>query len=307
MMLSFIVCTYNREKYIYECLKRLITNKTDTDWELIVVDNNSTDNTLSEIRRFERDYNPQNYRYVLETQQGLSYARNRGIREAKGDWLVFLDDDAFVESDYIQTLQHYIVTLPDMHAFGGKILPLFEDGRSPSWLCRWNMSWVSALDKGNRVSLMKGAEFPTGANMGIKAETARQCGLFNTTLGRTGKNLIGGEEKDYFNRIKALNGNIYYLPAIAVRHCIPLTRTTYNFIRRLGEGVGLSEQIRTLNEGKKSYLKRICAELVKWCATLLLSCYYAITLRPACGYSLLIFRYHVSKTLTLKNSNSDGC
>ena len=108
MTISFIICTYNREKYIYECLSRLAKNTVHESWEIVLVNNNSTDHTAAECERFKKDYTPKNYRYVVETQQGLSFARNRGIAEAKGEWLVFLDDDAMVETDYIAHVQKHL-------------------------------------------------------------------------------------------------------------------------------------------------------------------------------------------------------
>ena len=296
-MISVIVCTYNRDKYIYECLHRLADNHSTEQWELLLIDNNSTDLTASECHRFEEDCQPTNYRYIIERQQGLSYARNRGMQEAKGDWFVFLDDDAFVQPDYIQTLANYISSLPDMHAFGGRIMPFYEDGTAPKWLCKWNRSWLSAIDKGDNVCLFSGAEYPIGANMGIRADFAKQCGLFNTTLGRSGKNLIGGEEKDYFNRLKALDAKIYYLPDIEVEHCIPPSRTTYDYIRRLGAGIGSSERLRTLDIGKTVYAKRLCSEAVKWAGTICLATIYALSFKPDCAKSLIVFRAQVSTHL----------
>lgn len=293
-MLSVIICTYNRDKYLRETLERLAANTYRGDWELLLINNNSTDSTADICRSFAEQYPSVPFRYMVETNQGLSYARNRGMHEAKGDWLVFLDDDAFVESNYLSRLTDYISQLPDMAAFGGRIFPLFEAGTEPEWLCDWNRSWLSALDKGTDVATFVGNEYPIGANMGISRSMADRSGDFDTTLGRSGKNLIGGEEKDYFNRIKAQGGKIYYLPEIAVQHCIPPSRTTDDYICRLGDGVGASERMRTLHSG---YAKRIVQELVKWAATIVLWGGYLCSGRVACGNSLVRFRYHVSKGL----------
>jgi len=293
-MISIIICTYNRDKYLSETLARLAANAYDGAWELLLIDNNCTDTTPAICSAFAAANPELPFRYMVETNQGLSHARNRGIREAKGEWLVFLDDDAFVGKDYLARLQQYIEALPDMSAFGGKIYPFFESGVAPKWLCRWNRSWLSAIDKGNTVCRFEGKEYPIGANMGFSRAMADACGLFDTTLGRSGKNLIGGEEKDYFNRIKAQKGIIYYLPEIPVDHCIPPSRTTEEYIARLGDGVGMSEKMRTQGRG---YSKRIFMELIKWMATLVLWVGYACTGRVACGNSLILFRKHVTKGL----------
>ena len=298
-MISVIVCTYNREKYIYECLSRLAANKCSVDWEIVLINNNSTDNTASECERFEKNCNPNNYRYFVEKRQGLSFARNRGIQEAKGEWLVFLDDDAFVEEDYIENLNKNLKYYPAIGAFGGKIVPFFEE-ETPDWLNPWSLSFVSALDKGNKVCEFdnKKRGYPIGANMGIARKAIEKCGNFNTDLGRNGSGiLLGGEEKDIFNRIREAGFPIMYFPDIAVRHCIPSHRTTREFIAKIGYGVGVSEKLRTKHLGKSAYLKRLIAECVKWGGTIALWLGYLCMRQPQKGNILIVFRSNVTRGL----------
>lgn len=295
-MLTVIICTYNRDMYLGETLQRLAGNHFDGPWELLLINNNSTDSTERICTQFSNDYPNVPFHYIVEKQQGLSYARNRGIQEAKGDWLVFLDDDAFVSENYLEHLSQYIQQLPEMDAFGGRIYPLFEEGITPSWLSKWSASWLSAIDKGDEVCLFT-KDYPIGANMGFSKRIADQCGLFNTSLGRSGKNLIGGEEKDYFNRIKALNATIYYLPDIAVEHCIPSSRTTDEYISRLGLGVGQSERQRTLTISKMAYAKRLFLEAIKWGGTLVLWVGYFMIGQKSKGDKLVSFRTKVTQGL----------
>ena len=300
-MLSFIICTYNREKYIYECLSRLAKNTEQKGWEIVLVNNNSTDNTAAECERFVKDYKPTNYRYVVETKQGLSFARNRGIAEAKGEWLVFLDDDAMVETDYIANLQKHLSEHPEAGAFGGQIEPFFEDGE-PEWYSKWSMGFVSAIDRGDKVHVFPDNKFPIGANMGIKREVIEKVGLFNTELGRTGNNLLAGEEKDLFNRIREAGYEILYFPNIGVKHCIPGRRTTREFVERLANGVGVSERIRTKKIGSCAYTKRLFMEMIKWGGTIVLWCQYAIQGHCPKGDILVLFRYYVTKGLLGKSA-----
>jgi glycosyltransferase involved in cell wall biosynthesis len=297
-MLSLIVCTYNRDKFIYSSLQKIAKNGFPvSDYEILLINNNSTDDTERLCRQFDADYPQVQFRYFVETSQGLSFARNRGIAEANGDWLVFLDDDAMLCSDYLANLSVYLQKYPDAGAFGGKITPAFESGETPAWLCRWTYSWVSALDMGREVSLFKGNKYPIGANMGISRAVADKCGMFNTALGRSKKNLMGGEEKDIFNRIKAAGFPIYYFPKAAVEHIIPPHRTTADFIAKLGAGIGASERLRCKNIGTKALLKRYISEILKWGATITLWVFYILTLRPACGNMLVKFRWNVSANL----------
>lgn len=296
MTISFIICTYNREKYIYECLHRLQNNTMQEGWEIVLVDNNSTDATPAECERFVKDYAPTQYRYVREVQQGLSHARNRGIKEAKGDWLVFLDDDAMVEEDYIEQLQQSLSAYPTIGAFGGKIIPFFEDGE-PNWYSPWSMGFVSAVDMGDKPCLFPANKFPIGANMGVSKEVIHAVGGFNPQLGRTGTNLLAGEEKDLFNRIRANGFAIMYFPNIPVKHCIPAHRTTQEFVERLGYGIGQSEYVRTRQIGAWAYTKRLMVEMIKWGGTLIVWCRYALVGQRHRGNILIRFRRTVTRGL----------
>ncbi len=302
MLLSIIICTYNRDKYIYTTLEKIAHNPFPTDdYEIVLVNNNSTDETAEKCQLFNTSYPEVTFRYFLETQQGLSHARNRGIEEAQGDWLVFLDDDAFVDSTYLQNLYNQLQAHPYAMAFGGKITPAFEDESTPAWLCPWTYSWVSAIDKGGEVILFT-KDYPIGANMGFSKECIKQVGLFNTELGRSKRNLIGGEEKDIFNRIKAFSDKIYYFPNVHVQHVIPPQRTTLEFIRKMGKGVGMSEYVRCQSKTSK-LLNRYVQECVKWGGTIVISAYYACFGRAIVGKYLFAFRWNVTKGLICPHTN----
>lgn len=295
--ISVIVCTYNREEYLYRTLEHIARNDFPAgDYEIVLVDNNSTDGTAEQCRRFRRDYPAVAFRCFRETAQGLSFARNRGIAEARGEILVFLDDDAFMEKDYLRRLDRYLRQYPAAAAFGGRILPEFEGGGAPRWMGRWSRSWVSALDRGSRVSLFRGRSYPIGANMGCR-RSALPAGGFDTALGRNGESLTGGEEKDLFLRMKAGGGDIYYFPGLTVRHIIPERRTTRDYIRRLALGIGRSERLRTLRISRRAFRGRLFAEGCKWAAALALLLLYTLRCSPQKGGILLYFRLYVTRGL----------
>ena len=297
-MLSIIVCTYNRDKYLYGALKCIAENGFPADaYEIILVNNMSTDNTEAECQRFGHDYPDVNFHYFVETSQGLSFARNRGIKESRGETLLFLDDDSYIQQDYLKNLQRQLNDHPEADAFGGKIDPIFESGEAPKWLSKWNYSWVSAIDIGDKVCQFEGKAFPIGANMGIRKAMLEKTGVFNTQLGRSKKNLMGGEEKDLFERIRQQEGLIYYFPDVIVNHVIPPTRTTKDYVKRLGEGVGRSERIRTLGVSKWKYLKRLVSELVKWGGTTILWLGFALKGQFEKGNILFTFRRKVTSGL----------
>lgn len=303
-MLSIIVCTYNRDKYLYGALQCIAENGFPTDaYEIVLVNNMSTDNTEAECQRFKNDYPDVSFHYFVETNQGLSFARNRGIAESQGETLLFLDDDSYIQKDYLKNLQQQLDTHPEADAFGGKIDPVFETEEAPKWLSKWNYSWVSAIDLGDKVCPFKSKAFPIGANMGIRKAMLKKTGNFNTQLGRSKKNLMGGEEKDLFERIRQHGGNIYYFPDVVVHHVIPPSRTTKEYVKRLGEGVGRSERIRTLGESKGKYLKRLFSEIVKWGGTLVLWLGFALRGQFEKGNILFTFRRKVSRGLIINQEN----
>lgn len=301
LKISVIVCTYNREQYLFETLQHIAENDfPPSQYEIVLIDNNSTDHTSKECQHFAETFPEVSFRYFIEYSQGLSFARNRGMQEARGEFFVFLDDDAFVTPDYLSRLAHRLEEYPDATAFGGKITPLYESGQAPVWMSRWSYSWVSALNLGKEVRLFPPDSFPIGANMGFRRTCIFQYGYFNTELGRNKNNLLAGEEKDYFNRLKSKQEKIYYFPDIEILHVIPEKRTTSDYIQKLAFGIGQSERIRTLNISKSAFIKRLFLESIKWGVSLLLYIGYGCCLTPQKGSKLLFFRFHVSRGLLKK-------
>lgn len=295
--ISIIICTYNRDKYIYQTLEHIVQNRFPVDkYEIVLIDNNCTDQTAEHCQKFHCNFPEVNFHYFIENKQGLSFARNKGIKEAQGDIILFIDDDAFMQKNYLYSLIDYLKRYPDASAFGGKITPLYESGNTPCWMSPWTYSWVSAINKGANVCLFEGSSFPIGANMGFRRKAIPSEG-FNTTLGRNKDNLMGGEEKDIFNRMKAQSARIYYFPNIEVLHVIPEKRTTRKYIKQMALCIGKSERIRTLSISPFTYCKRLFTEIIKWGASCLLYIYYLLRFTPSKGSILIYFRWHVSRGL----------
>lgn len=299
MKVSIVVCTYNRDKYILTCLEHIEKQtQKKSDFELVIINNNSSDNTDEICRNFIENNRELKTQYYIEKNAGLSYARNKGIELAKGDFICFIDDDGFMLPNYIENLIKHIDSIPELTAFGGKILPKYES-QEPKWMTKWLYPLVSIIDKGDTTSFFKNKTYPIGANMGIKKSVFEKIGNFNIHLGRKGSNLIGGEEKDFFYRLKEIGKNIHYFPNTVIYHIIPDNRTTKEFIQKIGKGIGYSEQIRSLQIGKISFLVSLLKEVLKWGVTLLLSFFYVFQ-HWSKSEMLLLFRFNVSKGLIQK-------
>ena len=205
--ISIIVCTYNREKYIESLLGSLKKQEYPTkDYEIVFVNNNSDDETEKRCTEF-REANPEVvFHYFNESKQGLSHARNRGILEAKGEILAFIDDDALAHANYLQNMSKAFKET-DVDAAGGRIYPKYESQR-PVWMSKFLEPVMSVIDLGDKNKPFPKNKFPIGANMMFRKEVFEQAGNFNTDLGRTGKKMLGGEEKDLFFRMKAKNMSV---------------------------------------------------------------------------------------------------
>ena len=136
-MLTVIICTYNRAKYIGNLLESIAANDLPkSEYEILLVDNNCTDNTREICNAFAAAHPDVQFRYTVEPEQGLSAARNKGIKEAKGEYLVYIDDDALVDTWYLRTIYEYMVAHPEISAVGGPIIPLYET-KEPEWMTRY--------------------------------------------------------------------------------------------------------------------------------------------------------------------------
>ena len=298
--ITVAISTYNREKFLPGLFDSIVCQTMDKSlFETIIIDNNCTDNTAEITRKFIESHPDMDIRYVLETNQGLSFGRNRGITESKGEYVTFADDDALLAPDFLEKVCQYLDNHPDISEVGG---PIFLHYRCP--LPKWENKYMNSLlgffnpsDK-EYVMNVKHNRYPRGSNMTFRTSVFKKAGMFNTELGRTGKGLGGGEEKDIAFRIFDCGMKIAYTPEVIVKHLVPEERTTMEFIRRQAIGVGTGERIRSKAAGE--FGKRVMTELFKWGATLVLWVRYMVCLKPAKANALVKFRWWVSRGLVGK-------
>jgi glycosyltransferase involved in cell wall biosynthesis len=268
-------------------------------FEVLIINNNSMDDTEILCKDFASNLPDFNYRYILEQHQGLSYARNRGIAEAHGEIIVFLDDDAVAEPDYLEKIFAFFEQTPIAAGCGGRIYPRFETKR-PRWMSYFLLSLTSSIDLGNKTKVFNLRQFPVGANMAVRKSMFEKYGLFNPDLGRKGSSMDGAEEKDLFYRMTSAKEKIYYTADAVVHHYVPDKRLTFDFFKRQAIGIGRSEQIRSRNISALEYVKSIVRESLKWSVSFVLFLFYLFTLRPAKAWRLLVFRWYVSKGLLIR-------
>ena len=295
---SVIFCTYNREKYIYKAMESIALQDYPRDkYEIVLVNNNSTDKTEELCKAFREKYPDIHFNYCVETQQGLSYARNRGIKESKGELFVYVDDDATVFPNYLKAYDDFFNSYPNTLIAGGPIIPHYEID-PPKWISYYTKVLLTAyLYKGEKIIPFKNGVFPVGCNACFRAEVFEKFGLFNVELGRKGSSLIGAEEKDFFLRLFAVKEKAWYVPLAGIYHYIPEQKLTEEHFKKLTYSVGVSERIRTLSISKTALAKRLAFETVKWAGTTVLFFSFLIKGEFSKGKKLLEFRYNVTKGL----------
>lgn len=240
ILLSVVVCTYNRQDLLQLCLLSLAEQTLDKSlFEVIVVNNNCTDGTQELAESFAGKYD--NFRVVIEMEQGLSHARNRGWREAHGESVAYLDDDSKASSRWCELIVHAFRTVtPRPDAVGGEIHPWYET-EPPCWFS----DTLELRTWGDHAAFLQppAARFGfSGSNMAFPRTTLAGLGGFSSHLGMVGKKMRMGEETDLFSRLSARGSRLWYDPAIVVDHWVPETnmRFGYRFTRSYQGGAALA-------------------------------------------------------------------
>ncbi|MFY0644773.1 MAG: glycosyltransferase [Bacteroidia bacterium] len=205
-VLSIAICTYNRPELLQHCLDAIYPQLTD-EVELIVVDNGTT--KVEELcNAFE------NLTYVTEDHTGLSFARNTAIRQSSGQYLLYLDDDAKADSNFVQIALDSCKT--GYKVFGGVYLPWYHYGQ-PKW---FKDEYASNRMKYTSTTALSKGEYLSGGVMCIKKEIFKQIGEFKTDIGMRGSIVGYGEESELQDRMRAQNIKLIYEPTLLISHVV---------------------------------------------------------------------------------------
>ena len=288
--LSLVIATYNRAEQLMITLDSVAAQQCSCgEWECVVVDNNSQDDTRERVERFTAEHPELNLRYIFEQKQGLSHARNAGIAASVGDIIAFIDDDERIVEEFVEAYITLFDSYPDAMAAGGKIIADYPTGR-PRWMSHYpELPIANPMDFGEEVKPFPKSRIPGGGNMAMRRRVFETIGVFDTSLGRTGKKLIGGEESDLFERMAKFSMRCYYVPRAVMYHIIPEEKLTAEYFERLTYNIGISQHVRATLHGRRMQL--YLSEIAKWFATLLL----CLVHRPAQSHYLLKLRYNISR------------
>ena len=242
MKYSIVIATYNRAADLRETLRSLAGLRPDGPWEVIVVDNNSPDDTREVVLDAARSF-PVPLRYLFEQQQGRSPALNCGIRTAAGEIVVTTDDDVRVPEDWLNRAADGLRRL-DCDYVGGRVLPIWG-GPRPSWLPdHGGKHWavIALLDYGPE-PIEFGTRVPLGVNMAFRREAFDRAGLFDPHTGRRAGTLLGQEVREWCIRARKAGVRGCYVPELTLRHIIPANRLNKAYFRRWFYWRGISRAL----------------------------------------------------------------
>jgi glycosyltransferase involved in cell wall biosynthesis len=234
--LSVILPTFNRAASLPQALGALLRQSADpTSYEVVVVDNNSTDGTANVVAQHDR----RRVRLVAESRQGLSYARNAGLQAARAPIVAFTDDDVEVAPDWVETILTVMARHPEIEGVGGRVLPSWQDGR-PRWLTRDHWAPLALQDHGDSRRVFDRAT-PVGligANVAFRREVFDRIGLFSPEVQRVKDGIGSTEDHELLTRLYESGGRMLYHPRMLVMARVPGDRCHRRYHRRWHEGHG---------------------------------------------------------------------
>ncbi len=273
--ISVVICTYNRARTLWKALDSIVTQSLPPEqaWDILVVDNNSKDGTLQVVEEFQNRF-PGKLRYVLEREQGISYARNTGIRESRGEILAFIDDDEIAGPGWLESLTSSLHS-GEWAGAGGPVVSQW-DSQPPVWWSEtspFTLGPLAAWAADPRVRSL--ASPPVGANMAYRRETFNKFGGFRTDLGRVGNVLLHGEDTEFGRRLMASGLRICYEPSAVTLHPVDHVRVNKKYFLNWWFNKGKSDvrefvdhfQVRSLFSILLKSFHDAAAEAVRWVIT----------------------------------------
>jgi glycosyltransferase involved in cell wall biosynthesis len=255
---SVVVCTYNREVFLKKCITNLLDQDYDSrQFEILVVDNGSTDLTQKMI---ENDFGAiNNLTYFKEKTIGLSFARNKGYKEAKGRYIVYTDDDCEIPSSWLSNAAA-LLSKKNYFLLGGPVYPFYISSK-PAWY----KNSYSDLTFGDSDRVLNNDEYLFGGNLFIKSELLQQFNGFDTNLGMSG-NIIGySEETDLQIRIRKniMDIEIFYSPTVYVKHVVRPEKLKFRWIfnswyKKGIDNFKLALKNNTVDLSKRKYIESCC-------------------------------------------------
>lgn len=245
--ISVIICCYNSAWVIEETLQYLFNQKISSNisWEIVLVDNNSTDETSIIVKESFSKYNLKNIdaRLVFEATPGLTNARNKGVAEARYEYLLFCDDDNFLSEYYLQKVFDIMEGNTSIGACGGKGIALMRECGEPAWFKQHQHSYATG-SQNNRISSEPLRLYGAGVCFRKTALNDIKANGFEPQLtGRTGTLLLAGEDTELTSAIKLLGYHLYTSDELQFFHLLQKRRLEETYLLKMYKGFGIAEAV----------------------------------------------------------------
>ncbi|MBG1266592.1 hormogonium polysaccharide biosynthesis glycosyltransferase HpsE [Nostoc sp. WHI] len=249
--------TYNGESRLPELLERL-QNQLHTEnfsWEIIVVDNNSTDNTAKVVQDYQKNWQcPCPLKYCFEARQGAAYARKMAVAEAKGRFIGFLDDDNYPTSNWVAAAYTFGEKYPKAGAYGSQIHPDWEV--EPPENFQRIAPFLAITERGNLPLLYEAAKklLPPSAGLVIRKQAWLESVPDKCILtGRAKGNMLTSEDLEMLSYIQKSGWEIWYSPEMEISHKIPSFRLQKDYLIPFFRGIGLSRYVTRMVNVRNIY------------------------------------------------------
>jgi glycosyltransferase involved in cell wall biosynthesis len=251
--ISAIVCSHNRFDYLIKAVNSLKSQILPNQYfEIIVVDNASTDNT----RNIQRECSFNNFKYIYEPVIGLSQSRNVGWRNASGEYIAYIDDDAIASPDWLEKIVRVFEMIkPNPGCVCGKVKPIWEAER-PDWLSDELLGQLSVVNWSDGSIFLDTKQWFAGTNMAFPRKLLEEVGGFKTYLGRKGDKLLSMEENLLRIQLEAKGYKCFYSPDIIINHAVTPDRLSKKWFINRAYWNGASSAIIDIHNLRMPIFKR---------------------------------------------------
>lgn len=264
--LSVALCTHNHADRLERTLADLAALAAPTrPWEFIVIDNGCTDGSSELLASHRWELEGATVRIVREDRLGLSNARNRALREARGEYLLYMDDDETPATRWLIAYEQAMIAhQPD--ALGGCIEVMFEDGGRPAWLQDELLGFLGKLDNGEARWLTSEETPIFGGNFAFRRQIFERIGDFDARLGRMGRINSGGEDTEIYRRLLAHGCSVRWVPDAVIHHRIQTPKLKRGYFLDLHFRQGRWQGARKRGDGPRIPPKYLLPQWLRACA-----------------------------------------
>ena len=275
---SVIICTYNGADRINDVIHCILKQRNFDNYvkEIIVVDNNSNDQTKNKIIELQEQC--KRIVYLFEGKQGLAYARKMGVSVAKGNWIIFIDDDNFMDDNWIQNAHDYILGNSNIGAFNGQVCGIFTRALNEFEVtifncCHLSLACTHAMNENSIISSVTWQPF--GAGLVIIAQPLKELEskTWLKATGRVGDNLSSGEDTEMCQYVKGKGYNFGFCNSMRMTHLITPRRLTMDYQYKLNNA--FAEYQYMVHKLRKASLARTVIRTIKLifnCLSTLIRC-----------------------------------